>query len=124
MMAAVRAKGTTIIENVAREPEIVDLANILNKMGANVIGAGTETMRIEGVDKLHAVEHSIVQDRIEAGTFMVAAAMTEGNVLIEEAISEHNRPHISKLTEMGAIIEEEEKWHPCNWTKTSKTNRC
>lgn len=108
MMAAVRAKGTTIIENVAREPEIVDLANILNKMGANVIGAGTETMRIEGVDKLHAVEHSIVQDRIEAGTFMVAAAMTEGNILIEEAISEHNRPLISKLTEMGAIIEEEE----------------
>ncbi|TKQ45336.1 UDP-N-acetylglucosamine 1-carboxyvinyltransferase [Enterococcus faecalis] len=108
MMAAVRAKGTTIIENVAREPEIVDLANILNKMGANVIGAGTETMRIEGVDKLHAVEHSIVQDRIEAGTFMVSAAMTEGNVLIEEAISEHNRPLISKLTEMGAIIEEEE----------------
>ncbi len=108
MMAAVRAKGTTVIENVAREPEIVDLANILNKMGANVIGAGTETMRIEGVDKLHAVEHSIVQDRIEAGTFMVAAAMTEGNVLIEEAISEHNRPLISKLTEMGAIIEEEE----------------
>ncbi|EPF4300377.1 UDP-N-acetylglucosamine 1-carboxyvinyltransferase [Enterococcus faecalis] len=108
MMAAVRAKGTTIIENVAREPEIVDLANILNKIGANVIGAGTETMRIEGVDKLHAVEHSIVQDRIEAGTFMVAAAMTEGNVLIEEAISEHNRPLISKLTEMGAIIEEEE----------------
>lgn len=108
MMAAVRAKGTTIIENVAREPEIVDLANILNKMGANVIGAGTETMRIEGVDKLHAVEYSIVQDRIEAGTFMVAAAMTEGNVLIEEAISEHNRPLISKLTEMGAIIEEEE----------------
>ncbi|UNB72143.1 UDP-N-acetylglucosamine 1-carboxyvinyltransferase [Enterococcus faecalis] len=108
MMAAVRAKGTTIIENVAREPEIVDLANILNKMGANVIGAGTETMRIESVDKLHAVEHSIVQDRIEAGTFMVAAAMTEGNVLIEEAISEHNRPLISKLTEMGAIIEEEE----------------
>lgn len=108
MMAAVRAKGATIIENVAREPEIVDLANILNKMGANVIGAGTETMRIEGVDKLHAVEHSIVQDRIEAGTFMVAAAMTEGNVLIEEAISEHNRPLISKLTEMGAIIEEEE----------------
>ena len=108
MMAAVRAKGTTIIENVAREPEIVDLANILNKMGANVIGAGTETMRIEGVDKLHAVDHSIVQDRIEAGTLMIAAAITEGNVLIEEAISEHNRPLISKLTEMGAIIEEEE----------------
>jgi len=107
MMAAVKAKGTTIIENVAREPEIVDLANVLNKMGANIFGAGTEMMRIEGVEQLHAVEHSIVQDRIEAGTFMVAAAMTEGNILIEEAIPEHNRPLISKLTEMGAIIREE-----------------
>lgn len=108
MMAAVKAKGTTIIENVAREPEIVDLANILNKMGAQVYGAGTETMRIEGVDHLHAVNHSIIQDRIEAGTFMVAAAMTQGNVLIADAISEHNRPLISKLIEMGAEIIEEE----------------
>ncbi|HAP8520744.1 TPA: UDP-N-acetylglucosamine 1-carboxyvinyltransferase [Enterococcus faecium] len=108
MMAAVKAKGTTIIENVAHEPEIVDLANILNKMGAQVYGAGTETMRIEGVDHLHAVNHSIVQDRIEAGTFMVAAAMTQGNVLIADAISEHNRPLISKLIEMGAEIIEEE----------------
>ncbi|HFL6863219.1 TPA: UDP-N-acetylglucosamine 1-carboxyvinyltransferase [Enterococcus faecium] len=108
MMAAVKAKGTTIIENVAREPEIVDLANILNKMGAQVYGAGTETMRIEGVDHLHAVNHSIVQDRIEAGTFMVAAAMTQGNVLIADAISEHNRRLISKLIEMGAEIIEEE----------------
>ncbi|HAQ9265629.1 TPA: UDP-N-acetylglucosamine 1-carboxyvinyltransferase [Enterococcus faecium] len=108
MMVAVKAKGTTIIENVAREPEIVDLANILNKMGAQVYGAGTETMRIEGVDHLHAVNHSIVQDRIEAGTFMVAAAMTQGNVLIADAISEHNRPLISKLIEMGAEIIEEE----------------
>ncbi|MBG8435622.1 UDP-N-acetylglucosamine 1-carboxyvinyltransferase [Enterococcus faecium] len=108
MMAAVKAKGTTIIENVAREPEIVDLANILNKMGAQVYGAGTETMRIEGVDHLHAVNHSIVQDRIEAGTFMVAPAMTQGNVLIADAISEHNRPLISKLIEMGAEIIEEE----------------
>ncbi|HCE12246.1 UDP-N-acetylglucosamine 1-carboxyvinyltransferase [Enterococcus sp.] len=106
MMAAVKAKGTTTIENVAREPEIVDLANILNKMGAKVFGAGTETMRIEGVDHLHAVSHSIVQDRIEAGTFMVAAAMTEGDVIIKDAISEHNRPLISKLTEMGAVITE------------------
>ncbi|OTN77309.1 UDP-N-acetylglucosamine 1-carboxyvinyltransferase 2 [Enterococcus sp. 8G7_MSG3316] len=106
MMAAVKAKGTTTIENVAREPEIVDLANILNKMGAKVFGAGTETMRIEGVDHLHAVSHSIVQDRIEAGTFMVAAAMTEGDVIIKDAISEHNRPLISKLTEMGATITE------------------
>lgn len=108
MMAAVKAKGTTIIENVAREPEIVDLANILNKMGANIYGAGTETMRIEGVDHLHTVKHAIIQDRIEAGTFMVAAAMTEGNVLIADAISEHNRPLISKLIEMGATITEEE----------------
>ncbi|MBU5364931.1 UDP-N-acetylglucosamine 1-carboxyvinyltransferase [Enterococcus devriesei] len=107
MMAAVKAKGTTIIENVAREPEIVDLANFLNKMGANIHGAGTEIMRIEGVEHLHAVSHPIVQDRIEAGTFMVAAAMTEGNVLIEGAISEHNRPLISKLTEMGVSISEE-----------------
>lgn len=107
MMAAVKAKGTTVIENVAREPEIVDLANFLNKMGANIHGAGTETMRIEGVDHLHAVSHPIVQDRIEAGTFMVAAAMTEGNVLIDGAIPEHNRPLISKLIEMGVKITEE-----------------
>lgn len=108
MMAAVKAKGTTIIENVAREPEIVDLANVLNKMGAQIFGAGTETMRIEGVEHLHAVNHSIVQDRIEAGTFMVAAAMTEGNILIQDAISEHNRPLISKLSEMGVEIIEED----------------
>lgn len=107
MMAAVKAIGTTIIDNVAREPEIVDLANVLNKMGAKIHGAGTETMRIEGVSHLKGVEHSIVQDRIEAGTFMVAAAMTEGNVLIEEGIIEHNRPLISKLMEMGAQITEE-----------------
>ena len=107
MMAAVKAKGTTVIENVAREPEIVDLANFLNQMGASIHGAGTETMRIEGVDHLHAVSHPIVQDRIEAGTFMVAAAMTEGNVLIDGAIPEHNRPLISKLIEMGVKITEE-----------------
>ena len=107
MMAAVKAKGTTVIENFAREPEIVDLANFLNKMGASIHGAGTETMRIEGVDHLHAVSHPIVQDRIEAGTFMVAAAMTEGNVLIDGAIPEHNRPLISKLIEMGVKVTEE-----------------
>lgn len=109
MMAAVKAKGTTIIENVAREPEIVDLANILNKMGAKIYGAGTETMRIEGVEHLHGVTHSIVQDRIEAGTFMVAAAMTGGDIIINDAISEHNRPLISKLMEMGAKIFEVEE---------------
>ena len=107
MMAAVKAKGTTVIENVAREPEIVDLANFLNKMGASIHGAGTETMRIEGVDHLHAVSQPIIQDRIEAGTFMVAAAMTQGNVLVDVAIPEHNRPLISKLIEMGVKITEE-----------------
>lgn len=107
MMAAVKARGITTIDNVAREPEIVDLANFLNKMGAKIYGAGTQTMRIEGVEKLVGARHSIVQDRIEAGTFMVAAAMTQGNVLIEEAISEHNRPLISKLVEMGVSIIEE-----------------
>ena len=107
MMAAVKAKGVTTIDNVAREPEFVDLANFLNKMGAKIYGAGTQTMRIEGVEKLVGTRHSIVQDRIEAGTFMVAAAMTQGNVLIEEAISEHNRPLISKLVEMGVSIIEE-----------------
>ena len=108
MMAAVLAKGTTTIENAAREPEIVDLANMLNKMGANILGAGTETLTIKGVPALHAVEYSVVQDRIEAGTFMVAAAMTKGNILIEDAIMEHNIPLISKLREMGVTIEEEE----------------
>ncbi|MDR0921526.1 MAG: UDP-N-acetylglucosamine 1-carboxyvinyltransferase [Lactobacillales bacterium] len=107
MMAATLAKGTTIMENVAREPEIVDLANILNKMGARVHGAGTETIRIEGVEKLHGASHWVVQDRIEAGTFMVAAAMTQGNILIKDGIMEHNRPLISKLQEMGANITEE-----------------
>lgn len=104
MMAATLAKGTTIIENVAREPEIVDLANFLNKMGAHVTGAGTETIKVVGVDHLHGVEHTVVQDRIEAGTFMVAAAITNGNVLIKDAVEEHNKPLISKLEEMGAQV--------------------
>ncbi len=107
LMAATRAKGTTVIENAAREPEIVDLANYLNKMGAQIFGAGTETIRIEGVDELVAVEHSIILDRIESGTFMVAAAVTGGNILIEDCIVEHNRPLISKLTEMGVKFFEE-----------------
>ena len=109
MMAATLAKGTTIIENVAREPEIVDLANVLNKMGAKVYGAGTETIKVVGVDHLHGTEHTIIQDRIEAGTFMVAAALTKGNVLIKDAIVEHNKPLISKLDEMGVGVIDEEK---------------
>ncbi len=109
MMAATLAEGTTTLENAAREPEIVDLANLLNKMGANVKGAGTDTIIIKGVSRMHGAAHAVVQDRIEAGTFMVAAAMTEGNVLIKEAVPEHNRPLISKLTEMGVkFIQEDE----------------
>ncbi|MGX5377225.1 UDP-N-acetylglucosamine 1-carboxyvinyltransferase [Ligilactobacillus sp. LYQ135] len=108
MMAATLAQGTTIIENVAREPEIVDLANFLNKMGAKITGAGTETIKVTGVDHLHGTEHYVVQDRIEAGTFMVAAAITQGNVLIKDAIEEHNKPLISKLEEMGVQIIQEE----------------
>jgi UDP-N-acetylglucosamine 1-carboxyvinyltransferase len=108
MMAATMATGTTVIENVAREPEIVDLANVLNKMGAKVRGAGTETIRIEGVTALHGTSHYVVQDRIEAGTFMVGAALTHGDVLVENAISEHNKPLISKLEEMGVTVIENE----------------
>ncbi|WP_159795659.1 UDP-N-acetylglucosamine 1-carboxyvinyltransferase [Streptococcus halichoeri] len=106
MMAATLAQGTTVIENAAREPEIVDLAQLLNKMGASVKGAGTETLTIRGVEQLHGTEHDVVQDRIEAGTFMVAAAMTSGDVLIRDAVWEHNRPLISKLLEMGVLVTE------------------
>ncbi|MGT2959610.1 UDP-N-acetylglucosamine 1-carboxyvinyltransferase [Streptococcus caballi] len=109
MMAATLAEGTTVIENAAREPEIVDLATLLNKMGARVRGAGTETLTITGVDQLHGTEHDVVQDRIEAGTFMVAAAMTSGDVLIKDAVWEHNRPLILKLKEMGVEVTEEER---------------
>ena len=109
MMAATLAQGTTVIENAAREPEIVDLALLLNKMGAKVRGAGTENITIIGVEKLHGAEHNVVQDRIEAGTFMVAAAMTGGDLLIEDAIWEHNRPLLSKMQEMGVEVTEEEE---------------
>lgn len=107
MMAATMAEGTTVIENAAREPEIVDLANYLNRMGATVIGAGTEKIRIEGVKELVGSDHSVIPDRIESGTFMVASAITQGNVLIKDMVAEHNRPLISKLREMGVTIEEE-----------------
>lgn len=107
MMAATLADGVTVIENAAREPEIVDLAVLLNKMGAKVRGAGTETLTITGVEELMGTSHSVVQDRIEAGTFMVAAAMTGGNVLVQDAIWEHNRPLIAKLMEMGVSVTEE-----------------
>lgn len=108
MMAAVMAKGTTTIENAAEEPEIVDLANFLNKMGAKVRGAGTNTIKITGVEKLEAVEHTVIPDRIEAGTYMVAAAMTKGDVFVDNVIIDHIKPVVAKLIEVGCTVEEHE----------------
>jgi UDP-N-acetylglucosamine 1-carboxyvinyltransferase len=108
MMAAALAEGTTIIENAAKEPEIVDLANYLNNMGAIVRGAGTEVIRIEGVDKLQGVDHTVIPDRVEAGTYMMAAAITGGDVFVEGAIADHLGPVIAKLEEMGVQIEVQE----------------
>lgn len=107
MMAASLTEGTTILENVAEEPEIVDLANYLNKMGAKIRGAGTDTIRIEGVDKLHGADYTIIPDRIEAGTYMIAAAMTGGDVVVENVLPEHQKPLIAKLREAGAVVEED-----------------
>ncbi|MFD1780310.1 UDP-N-acetylglucosamine 1-carboxyvinyltransferase [Fredinandcohnia salidurans] len=108
MMAATLADGMTTIENCAKEPEIVDLANFLNAMGANVRGAGTGTIRIEGVKELHGATHNIIPDRIEAGTFMVAAAITGGNVLVQGAVPEHLSSLTAKMEEMGVTIIEEQ----------------
>lgn len=107
MMAASLAEGTTILENAAEEPEIVDLANYLNKMGAKIRGAGTDTIRIDGVDKLHGADYTIIPDRIEAGTYMIAAAMTGGDVVVENVLPEHQKPLIAKLREAGAVVEED-----------------
>ncbi len=107
MMAAVLAEGETIIENAAMEPEIVDLSNFLRKLGAKVTGAGTSTIRIKGVSKLGGAKHSIIPDRIEAGTFMVAAAITGGDVLVENVIPSHIKPIIAKLNEAGCEVVEE-----------------
>lgn len=107
LMAASMAEGKTILENAAEEPEIVDLATYLNSMGANIRGAGTNVIRIEGVKELHGAAHSVIPDRIEAGTFMVGAAMTGGNVFVENALTEHLKPLIAKLKETGAEVQEE-----------------
>ena len=106
MLAATRAKGTTIIENVAKEPHVVDTANFLNMMGANIKGAGTDTMRIKGVDKLNGVNYTVIPDQIEAGTYMIAGAITGGDVTITNVIPKHMDPLTSKLIEMGCKIEE------------------
>ena len=104
MMAATLAKGETIIENAAKEPEIVDLGNFLNKMGAKISGAGTSTIRIIGVEKLGGTVHTIIPDRIEAATFMIAAAITGGKVVVQNCISNHIKPVIAKLKETGAYV--------------------
>jgi UDP-N-acetylglucosamine 1-carboxyvinyltransferase len=108
MMAAVMAEGETIIDNAAMEPEIVDLANFLNKLGAQIKGVGTSTIRIKGVKELGGATHSIIPDRIEAGTFMVAAAITKGDVIVENVITSHIKPIIAKLREAGCEVWEEE----------------
>ncbi|HHV71787.1 MAG TPA: UDP-N-acetylglucosamine 1-carboxyvinyltransferase [Clostridia bacterium] len=108
MMAGTLAQGTTVIENAAKEPEIVDLANYLNSMGAKIRGAGTDVIKIDGVEELTGTHYSIIPDRIEAGTFMVAAAITAGDILIKNVIPKHLDPVSAKLREIGAEIIEEE----------------
>lgn len=104
IMAAVLAKGTTVVRNAAREPEIVDLQILLNKMGAKVRGAGTHAIRIDGVKKLSGAEHVVIPDRIEAGTHMIAAVMTGGDILVENVIPEHISPIMAKLRQGGAEV--------------------
>ena len=106
MMAASLAQGNTVIENAAKEPHIVDVANFLNSMGANIRGAGTDVIRIKGVEKFHDTEYSVIPDQIEAGTFMMAAAATRGDVLIKNVIPKHLETISAKLSEIGAQIEE------------------
>jgi UDP-N-acetylglucosamine 1-carboxyvinyltransferase len=106
MMAAVRAKGLTILENAAKEPHVVDLANFLNAMGADVRGAGTDVIKIHGVDIMHGATYSIIPDQIEAGTYMIAAAATGGDVIVNNIIPKHMETLSDKLTKIGAVVEE------------------
>ena len=106
MLAAVLAKGKTIMENVAKEPHVVDVANFLNSMGANIKGAGTDVIRINGVERLHGTDYSIIPDMIEAGTYMIAAAATKGDILIKNVIPKHLEAVSAKLAEIGCDIQE------------------
>ena len=108
IMVASLAKGKTVIENVAKEPEIVDLANYINEMGGKVTGAGTDTITIHGVEKLRGVEHSIIPDRIEAGTLIIGCAITRGDVFVRDAVKEHMTSLIYKLEEMGVNLDFQE----------------
>lgn len=107
MMAAALAQGTTIIENAAEEPEIVDLANFINTMGGKIVGAGTKIIKIEGVENLGAAEHAVIPDRIEAGSFLVAGAICQGDLFLDNLIIDHLKPVIAKLREAGVEIKEE-----------------
>ena len=106
MLAAVKARGLTVIENAAREPHIVDLANFLNSMGANIMGAGTDVIKIRGVSELHGTTYSIIPDQIEAGTYMIAAAITGGDLTITNVIPKHLESISAKLIEAGAVVQE------------------
>ena len=106
MLAAAKAKGLTVIENAAREPHIVDLANFLNSMGADIMGAGTGVIKIRGVEHLHGTQYGIIPDQVEAGTYMVAAAATGGDVTVENVTPKHLESIIAKLVEMGAVVEQ------------------
>ena len=106
MMAAAMAEGTTILENVAKEPHVVDVANFLNSMGANIKGAGTNVIKIKGVERLHKTEYSIIPDQIEAGTFMFAAAATKGDVVVTNVIPKHLEATVAKLLDIGCEVEE------------------
>ena len=106
MMAASMAKGKTTIENAAKEPHVVDVANFLNSMGANIRGAGTDVIRVEGVSKLHGTEYSVIPDQIEAGTFMCAAAATKGDITLKNVIPKHLEAITAKLVEIGCEVEE------------------
>lgn len=108
MLAACMAEGTTVIENAAKEPHVVDVANFLNAMGASIKGAGTDVIRIKGVSELGPCEYSIIPDQIEAGTFMIAAASTRGDIIVDDVIPTHMEPLTAKLKEMGVIVEEQE----------------
>ena len=110
MLAAVKARGMTVLENVAKEPHIVDLANFLNSMGADIRGAGTDVIKIRGVDVLHGTDYSIIPDQIEAGTYMAAAAAVGGDVLVKNVIPKHLEPITAKLREAGAVITEGDDW--------------
>lgn len=122
MLAAVKARGLTVIENAAREPHIVDLANFLNSMGANIMGAGTNVIKIRGVDALHGTTYSIIPDQIEAGTYMMAAVATGGDVLVENVTPKHLESIMSKLSEMGATVTEYDE--AVRVTMSGRPRRC